>query len=555
MSSSSSLSLSEESYNDEYSSKEIALAIAPKFTAFASILGSSCIIYLSIKELIRQRRHRLTTGRDPRRGSGRSSHTSAAAAAATTAGNHYNAATTTTTTTNDGTYHRFILGLSIGDLIASIAWFCTTWPVPKGTPNVYGAIGNQTTCSVQGFFTQFSFVAVMYNLNLSIYYVLVVVHQYTRKQITTIEPYMHAFAIFVSMGTATSMAVLGVYNAAIWDCWIAPKPLGCQESWDVSRRSTTTSTTTEGEGEEFVVEVELTPNCERGDNASLYRFIFYYGPLWIVIIIIGILMFILVRYVRSIEKKLQRYNPTTTSTTTATTTTTTTTTPQQQAGEDQQIRSNTTTNIINNNDDDDDDDDGKNDDSDDDAENNNKSRRIGSLLASTSINGSRINIHCSRRTSSFILGNLNNLITERKNREHLKHTTEILHQALYYMGAFLFTWIFPTIYQITFLVSHHKATYGLLFITAFIIPVQGLLNLIVYLRPKFVKQRRRHNKQQQQQQQPPLSLPTTMASATASPTVQQQGNDRNDFFLITWFRILGEELEIININNSNSNQQ
>jgi hypothetical protein len=545
-SSSSSSSSSEESNNNEYSSKEIALAIAPKFTAFASILGSSCIVYLTIKELIRQKRQRKN---NPRRRGRRD---------------------------NNDTYHRFILGLGIGDLVASIAWFCTTWPVPKGTPNVYGAIGNQTTCSVQGFFTQFSFIAVMYNFNLSIYYVLVVACQYSKKQIITIEPYMHAIAIVVTMGTAIPMAVLGLYNPAVWDCWIAPKPLGCQETWDAS--------------------FESTPNCERGDNASLYRFIFYYGPLWIIIIAIGILMFILVDYVRSIEKKLQRYNPTTT---TATTTTATTTTSQQQAREDQQTKNYATTNNNSNNDDGDDDDDAKklqrynpttttttatatttaittsqqqaredqqiknfastnnnssnnrsnnsnndDDDDDDDAEKANNSSAVGSV----------------------IFNNINNLILERRNREQLKRTTEILHQALYYMGAFLFTWIFPTVFQITFLVSNHQVNYELLFMTAFIIPIQGLLNLIVYLRPKFIKQRRRlHrlNKQQQELLSLSLSLSTTMANATATSASlteqqQQQGNDKIEFFLITWFRLLGEELEIINvnvnINNSNSNQ-
>ena len=494
-SSSPSSSSSEESSYSGYSSKEIALAIAPKFTAFASILGSSCIIYLTIKELARQRRQRKNNPR--RSGTGRS---------------------------YKGTYHRLILGLGIGDLVASIAWFCTTWPIPKGTPDVYGAIGNQTTCSVQGFFTQFSFVSVMYNLNLSVYYVLVVAYQYSRKQIVTIEPYMHALAIFVGIGTATAMAVLGIYNPAGWDCWIAPKPLGCQETWNSS--------------------FESTPNCERGDNASLYRFIFYYGPLWIVIIIIGILMFILVRYVRSIEKKSQRH--TTTITTTATPTTATTTS-QQQAREDQETKNNATTNNTsnNNNDDNDDNIDDNNDDSDyddsdddsdgdDDAKNRNESTKSGSSLAaaSTSIAGSGI---------------LNSI---RRNRNQLKHTTVILHQALYYMGAFLFTWIFPTIFQITFLISSDKTTHGLLFITAFLVPIQGLLNLIVYLRPKFTKQRKQL--QLQQQQSSSLSLSTTTANATATTSAsasrtkqqQQHGNNRIEFFLITWFRLLGEELTI-----------
>jgi len=57
-----------------------AVAIAPKFTAFASILGSSTAAFLVWK-------------RAP----------------------------------NKTTYHRLVLGMSIVDLIASVAWFFTTW--------------------------------------------------------------------------------------------------------------------------------------------------------------------------------------------------------------------------------------------------------------------------------------------------------------------------------------------------------------------------------------------------------------------------------------------
>jgi len=38
-------------------------------------------------------------------------------------------------------YHRILLGMSICDLLASIAWFFSSWPKPKGTDGVYGAIG------------------------------------------------------------------------------------------------------------------------------------------------------------------------------------------------------------------------------------------------------------------------------------------------------------------------------------------------------------------------------------------------------------------------------
>jgi phosphate/sulfate permease len=63
-----------------------AVAIAPKFTAFASIIGSVTVAFLILK-------------RAPKK----------------------------------TTYHRLVLGMSIVDLLASVAWFFTTWPIPRGT--------------------------------------------------------------------------------------------------------------------------------------------------------------------------------------------------------------------------------------------------------------------------------------------------------------------------------------------------------------------------------------------------------------------------------------
>ena len=109
---------------------------------------------------------------------------------------------------------------------------------------IYWNIGTQATCSIQGFFTQFSFVAVAYNLNLALYYVLVVVYSWKHAQLRRVEPYCHGWALLFSIGSASTMAYLGMYNQAIWDCWIAPQPLGCQESWDYVPTTSSSSSTT-----------------------------------------------------------------------------------------------------------------------------------------------------------------------------------------------------------------------------------------------------------------------------------------------------------------------
>ena len=141
-----------------------AVAIAPKFTAFASILGSGIICFLIM----------------------------------------------TRSENNIKTMNRLVLGMSFCDLLASTAWFFTTWPIPEGTPGIYGAVGTQQTCSAQAFVAQFSLSTVMYNLNLAIYYAMVIVKGKKENDIVKVEPYLHANAILWGSGTALASLPLTV---------------------------------------------------------------------------------------------------------------------------------------------------------------------------------------------------------------------------------------------------------------------------------------------------------------------------------------------------------
>ena len=201
--------------------QQMAVAIAPKFTAFASAVGSSCACFLIL-----------------RGGSGSGSN-------------------------QKRTYHRLVLGMSMCDFSASVAWFFTTWPIPRGTPGVYGAVGTQQTCSAQAFFAQFSLSTVMYNATLCVYYVLVIVKGWKDEDIVKIEPFFHGHAIAWGLGTGLASLGLTLFNQVGWDCWISAAPLGCQESWNSPDGTTT---------------------CVRGDNGSLYQWAFYYAPLWLSLI-------------------------------------------------------------------------------------------------------------------------------------------------------------------------------------------------------------------------------------------------------------------------------
>jgi len=54
----------------------------------------------------------------------------------------------------------------------------------------------------------------------------------------------------------------------------------------------------------------------------------------------------------------------------------------------------------------------------------------------------------------------------------------------YFVGAFYVAWFFPTVFQLV-LVTRGKVYFPLLFLMAFFVPIQGLLNLIVFVHPKY----------------------------------------------------------------------
>eukprot|EP00585_Thalassiosira_rotula_P003164 CAMPEP_0196133584 /NCGR_PEP_ID=MMETSP0910-20130528/2751_1 /TAXON_ID=49265 /ORGANISM="Thalassiosira rotula, Strain GSO102" /LENGTH=329 /DNA_ID=CAMNT_0041393327 /DNA_START=80 /DNA_END=1069 /DNA_ORIENTATION=- len=217
--------------------QQMAVAIAPKFTAAASAISSTTTIFL------------ITCRSSEKR-----------------------------------TYHRLVLGMSMCDLSASAAWFFTTWPIPRGTPGVYGAMGNQQTCSAQAFFAQFSLSTVMYNASLAIYYVLVIVKGWADHDIVKIEPFLHANAIAWGLGTGLASLALTLFNPVGWDCWLSAAPLGCQESWNSPDGTTT---------------------CERGDNGSIYQWAFYYAPLWFVIFFVACLLYWVYHNVSAHETHMQ----------------------------------------------------------------------------------------------------------------------------------------------------------------------------------------------------------------------------------------------------------
>ena len=164
-------------------------------------------------------------------------------------------------------YHRMLLAMSIYDILESVWNFTSTWPMAKDDPiPAIWSVGNTYTCSTQGFFLTLSVAVPIYNALLGVFYMLVIKYQYSDVTLSKwVEPTMHCIAATWAFGTALSSGFMKLYNNANLWCWIAPYPPNC---FDTIRYGTGS---------------DNTNPCVRGDNAWLYRWIFYFGPLWLCI--------------------------------------------------------------------------------------------------------------------------------------------------------------------------------------------------------------------------------------------------------------------------------
>jgi hypothetical protein len=121
-------------------------------------------------------------------------------------------------------YHRLVLGISLVDLSASFWLAMSTWPIPSESNSSGGtlwSVGTETTCRVQGFFTQFGISSSFYNASLAIYFWLVVVRGWKEAQLRQIEWMLHTVPILWALISAVTGLILDVYgNALLW-CWVS----------------------------------------------------------------------------------------------------------------------------------------------------------------------------------------------------------------------------------------------------------------------------------------------------------------------------------------------
>lgn len=128
-------------------------------------------------------------------------------------------------------YHRIMFGMSVADILSSVAMGLTTLPMPKGDPlwipkedlRTYDGtrLGNIYTCEAQGFMYVFGFIVMFaYNDALFVYYGCAIAFCMKESNIVKfIEPFLHLTPVAIGLTVATTSLVGKLYNPTTWDAW------------------------------------------------------------------------------------------------------------------------------------------------------------------------------------------------------------------------------------------------------------------------------------------------------------------------------------------------
>lgn len=268
--------------------RQKAIAIVPKFSAFFSIIGSGFIIHDILCSHFNIEKNQWWKKKKDDDSSGTGSQNFRRSAMSNNSNGRSSRRFAQRKTLGNSAYYRLMLAMSTSDFIVSFAWFCTTWPIPlddlvidNPSDKVFGNIGTVQTCTAQAFFIQLGIVTPFYNGLLSLYYYLTIRREWKEEDFKwKIELVGHFVSLAFGFGTSIAGLIMDIYNNSVVWCWIAPYPGGCGS--------------------------EDNP-CVRGQNAKVLRWAFYYGPLWGMIFFVAFFMSLVYMYVRGLDVKMNQY--------------------------------------------------------------------------------------------------------------------------------------------------------------------------------------------------------------------------------------------------------
>jgi hypothetical protein len=137
-------------------------------------------------------------------------------------------------------YNRLMFGLSSFDVILTSSLLMTPFLIPESGGRKW-AHGNDQTCTMLGFLIQFGCAVPFYNMSLNVFFLFTVVYGMSEARITRwIEPLLHIVSIFYPLITASAGVGLNLYSELELGvlCWIGEYPRGCDEDPNLECTST-----------------------------------------------------------------------------------------------------------------------------------------------------------------------------------------------------------------------------------------------------------------------------------------------------------------------------
>jgi hypothetical protein len=218
--------------------QQVAITLVPAFSGTLSIIGSSCIIWM----LMAENRKKLKSVK-----------------------------------------YRIIFALCLSDVINSLWFVFYSLPIPKGTPGVWGAMGNYVSCNAMGFFLQFGIIGSFYNGALSLYFYKSLCFNMKDEQIAKrYEKWIHIGCLVWPLGTAIAAWQQDLYSYSGMGCWIAPEPLRCHRRDDV--------------------------DCIRGEDAYIYAWVYTGIPLILLCMCIVFSMVKIYMKVKEISRRAEMWS-------------------------------------------------------------------------------------------------------------------------------------------------------------------------------------------------------------------------------------------------------
>ena len=117
------------------------------------------------------------------------------------------------------TLHRLLLGLSISDIISSVAMSFASIPSPPSAIH-WHSIGNMSLCQVQGFVFFIGHVASpLYNCSICIYYLIEIKYTHLQRHLDRIEVFLHAVPVLTALTLSTTLLSIKAFHPDVTNCF------------------------------------------------------------------------------------------------------------------------------------------------------------------------------------------------------------------------------------------------------------------------------------------------------------------------------------------------